>query len=269
MRLNHWLERGVRQFRDEAGDGEGEGSGAGGGGGVDETQKRIDEATSGLKKTNAALKEEKVAIKKQLDELTSTIDKVGGADGLKRLTELNERLQKDELGKLLADGKTDEWFDRRTESLRKNHQSQLDERDKAVQQANERAEAAEKRLHRTLLRTEVATAAAKAGVETSAIEDIELRAERAFQFDTELQQLVMRNDEDGVVYGKDGKAPKSVAEWLDDQKEVAKHWWPPSTSGGASGNRTPGRSTGPDLEKMSPREYAEHMDKLDRERRRT
>jgi hypothetical protein len=269
--LENWLNAcGPKLYRDEAGDGGDDGGGAGGesgdGGGSDDVQKRIDAAVGGLRKTNEALKAEKQAIKAKLDELSGTFESLGGADGLKQLQDLNAKFANDELGKLLKEGKHDEWFDRRAEGLRKEHAKQLSQHDQTVKQAEERAVAAEKRLHTMLLKTAVQSAAVKAGVEASAFEDVELHAEKRFTFDVERGELVMK-DEDGVlVYGKDGKSPLTVAEWLDDQKESRRHWFPASQSGGASGSRMTKAGSGPDLERMTPREYADYMDKKDRER---
>gem|GEM_PF-5939596 len=149
-----------------------DGQGGSGGSGGDEFQKKLDEATSGLKRTNEALKAEKLEAKRQFDELKAQIDALGGSDGLKQLSELNERFSKDELGKLLKEGKHDEWFDRRAKSLRDEHAKQLGQHDTKVKQAEERAAKAEQKLQRMMLTSAVQAAAVKAGVEPTAIEDI-------------------------------------------------------------------------------------------------
>ncbi len=253
-------------LRDEQDSDGGEGSGGGDTVTPDATAE-IEKATAGLKEKNRQLLDERKKDQQALKQLQSQFEKLGGEEGLAQLLKIKTNFEADENNKLLADGKYDEYRAKLTESMKRDHEKELAARDSKIEEANQRAEAAERQLHQTLLRTEVNAAAAKSGVEPSALEDIELRAERNFVFDSERQQLVLKDSEGGVVYGKDGK-PKSVAEWLEDQKEVAKHWWPPSTSGGASGNRTPGRSSGPDLEKMSPREFADYMDKQEKERRR-
>lgn len=259
---------GVR-FQSPADDGQG-GNGSGGSGGNnggqqgnqqgggnnggDDVQRRIDEAVSGLKRTNEALKEEKTGLKKQFDELKAQIDALGGSDGLKQLQDLNAKFATDELGKLLKEGKHDEWFDRRAKSLRDEHAKQLGQHDTKVKQAEERAAKAEQKLQRMMLTTAVQAAAVKAGVEPTAIEDISEIAANRFQFDPEKGQLVLKDSDGVVVFGKDGKSPKSVEEWLEDQRESRRHWWAASTSGGASGSGRSG-STGPTKYSDDPAEY--------------
>ena len=45
--------------------------------------------------------------------------------------------------------------------------------------------------------------------------------------------LVMRDRDGGIEYGKDGKTPKTVQEWLQEQVERKRHWFPPSKGAGA------------------------------------
>jgi len=230
-------------------------------GSADDVQARVEEAVAGLKKTNAELKQEKTALKQKLDELSASLDLLGGTDGLRQLASLRERLQTDDLGRLLADGQIDEWFDRRAQPLRDTHQQQINERDQAVQAANQRASAAETLLQQTLLKTAVSQAAARAGVEPTAMLDILLRAERSFTFDPEHGQLVERDAAGGVRFSPDGRSPRTIDEWLADQKETARHWWPPSRGGGAGGSGLPTRE--PDLSKMTFHEYKAFRDRQD------
>jgi len=227
------------------GDGDGDGGGGGdgdgdGGGEKNFTQADIDAAVtksvSGLKSTNAALKEEKTAVKKQLDGMQAQFDALGGEDGIKTLSEFQKKLASDESTKLDSDGKHEEWFDRRTDALRKDHENQISALNEKLTVANEAVAKADGRLIKQVLKADVLSAAKDAGTVAEASSDIQLRAERAFKWDAEREALVLHDDEGGVLFGKDGKSPKGVAEWLTEQKESARHWWPPSKGAGADGD---------------------------------
>ncbi len=101
----------------------------------------------------------------------------------------------------------------------------------------------------------MANAATASGIEPGALLDVQLRAQTQFTFDQERDTLVIRDSDGGVVFGKDGKSPKSIKEWLDDQKEVSRHWWPPSKGGGAEGSGR-GSGGGKDMGSLSMAEYA-------------
>lgn len=230
--------------------------------------KAVEEATSGLKKTNGDLKNEKTSLKEQFDGINAIIEGLGGleaikglgnADTIKQLTEMQKRFMADEQGKLLAEGKYDEWFDRRTTALRKDHDNALKTLQDQLAEANERVGKSDRAYQNKVLETDVSAASLDAGVETTAMMDVRLRAEREFTFDAERNRFVLKDADGGIVFGKDGQTPKSIREWIEDQKETSRHWWPPSKGGGSEGGRRPGDKTA--LEKLDFRAYQEQRKK--------
>lgn len=221
------------------GDGDGNGDGDGKGAGAfsqDDIDAAVEKAVGGLKSTNTALKSEKTEMKKSLDAVNAQFAALGGEDGINKLSEFQKKLSEDESTSLLAEGKHEEWFDKRTAALRKSHEKELGTVREQETAANTRAEKAEANLHKSILKAEVLTAAKDAGTVAEAAADIRLRAERAFTWDAERDSLVQKDADGDVILSKDGKNPKSVAEWLDEQKEGARHWWPGSKGGGADGS---------------------------------
>lgn len=223
----------------------------------------VEEQVAGLKKTNEELKNEKTAMASKLEQVSSAIESLGGletlkglgnADTIKQMVEMRSRFDKDEQGKLLTEGRYDEWFDRRTEALRKDHQNQLTQLQTLAEQERQAKEATETTLRRKVLETEVSAACLDAKVESSAYLDVQLRAQQTFVYDPERKRLVLRDSDGGIVFGKDGKTPKSIREWLDEQKDVSRHWWPQSKGGGASGSNRPGEQG--NLSSMPFAEYA-------------
>ena len=250
--------------------GGGDGGGSGGDGGDDvKTQiaAAVETATEGLKNTNAALKTEKTELKTKFDTLNGHFEKLGGDEGIGALLAIQERFSKDEQGKLLSEGKYDEWYEQRTDALRKDHANQIEQVEKKYTDSNSRAEALESKLRQTVLKADVLSAAKDASIKPEAVADVQLRAERAFSFDQERDMLVIKDEAGGVLFGKDGKTPKSVAEWLDEQKETARHWWPDSQGGGAGGSGDPAGGGTKDLSSLPYPEFKRERAKQTADRR--
>ena len=233
---------------------------------VDETEDRIQDAvskeTAALRRKRDQVLSEKKALRKQLDEMNVMLDSLGGEEGLKSLVEMRERLAKDELGSLLAEGNHEEWFDRRAASMRKDYERQLESLTNEMNGVVAQRDKALADFVRVQRETAIVAACAELDVEPSAYADVMLRAERAAEYDEEMGILVFRDADGEIAYGKDGKRPKTPIEWLSDQKETARHWWGPSQGTNATG-RT-GRaarmlgSDSADLQKaakLSPAEY--------------
>lgn len=196
---------------------------------------RIAEVTEGLRKTNADLKAEKTEAK---DKLTSMLDSIGGEDGLKALKAMQERLSKDELGKMLAEGKHEDWFEAKVGPLRQQYEAQIEAVSTKVTEADERAAKAVSALQDKVLEVDVSMAAVEAKVlnEPGVLRDIKRAAREVFKWSDEHEALV--REKDGVVVmGKDAKHPQTVAEWLATQTEESRHWWGASQGGGSKGGK--------------------------------
>ncbi|HEX5039663.1 MAG TPA: hypothetical protein VFW95_05965 [Candidatus Limnocylindria bacterium] len=206
-------------------------------------QKIIDEgiakATEGLKNTNKALKDEKKALADAQKAMLDQFSTLGGAEGVKKLLEQNAKLRETEEGKLLTEGKHQEWLDLKTAALRKDTENQIKAvRDEATKVATER-DAAIGELRTLRLSVDVSKAMAESKVRTDSPglqDDILAAAEKVFTWDPDRKVMVIKDEDEGVVFGKDGKTPKTVSEWLVEQQESRRHWWGESVSGGAGGS---------------------------------
>lgn len=229
------------------GSGDGDGSGGGGGGGDDDLQEKIkkavEEETERLRVNRDAVISEKRDLKKKYDELNDIVVSLGGSDGVKSLLEMKEHLDKDEMGKLLAEGKTEEWFDRRAGAMRKDYEDRIVAIQEKLDETVKERDGAVHDLRSKVLETEVLSACAEAGVVDSAFDDVKAAASSLFKNDPE-HGLVIRDRENSIVYGKDGKTPLTPLEWLGMQKETKRHWWPPSKGADASGGHGGGTGSG-------------------------
>lgn len=221
------------------GDGGEGGSGGGEGDGDDidsKVQKAVEEATSGLRKNRDDLIAEKRALKKQFEELNDVVTALGGGEGIKKLQVMKRTLEKDELGKLLAEGKTEDWFEKRAGAMRKDYEDKLKLASDQLEELKKERDGAVEQFRSQALESKVLSACAEAGVVDSAFDDVKAAAGALFKNDPE-HGLCIRDKEGSVVYGKDGKTPLTPLEWLGMQKEHKRHWWPPSQGAGATGGR--------------------------------
>jgi hypothetical protein len=242
------------------GEGEGEGEGGSDDGGGDSS--RIEAATAGLKAKNAALLREKKALAEQAGSLSALIDGLGGQEGLEKLKTLQATIDKDETLKRINEGKWQEVLDEKTDAMRKSFETQRTTLDTKLTELSQQLDAERSRrrtgvLHNTLLQH----ISQSEGFIPDAAPDAMARAAQAFNgFDEESDQPVMLDAAGEPVLGKDGKLPITVGEWLESQKEKARHWWGVSQSGGASGSRGSG-SAGASLDGLSPAEFRKRFEK--------
>lgn len=221
----------------------------------DQIRKELEQEYSGLKANRDEVLSEKRQLKEKLEGIEAVIASAGGSDGIKALQELKARLEKDEIGTLLTQGKHEEWFEKRTARMRSESEQQVRKVTEELEKERKLRTVAEQARTDLLLETAVRAAAGKLGVIDSAVSDVILRARGAFSFDQERGVLTIKDEHGAAVLGKDGKTPMPVDEWLDSQKESARHWFPPSKGAGATGAVGAGAGQ-PDLSKMSLADYA-------------
>lgn len=230
------------------------GEGTDGGGGAaalsPEVQAQVDAQVAaqvaGLRAKNAEL----IAANKEIKAKFEGVSKQLEGFDIEAVKGLLNKASTDEETRLLAEGKTDEVFQRRTERLRAEY-------DKKLQAETARAAAAEKlsaNLRELALSDSVRVAASKAGALSEASDDFVFRSRGLFTFDDAGGVLAV--DKDGqVIYGKDGRTPMTPAEWVESLKDAAPHLWPRATGAGATGN--PGGKATKTFADMSEAEHIE------------
>lgn len=187
----------------------------------------IDTAVSGLKAKNQELLGTIKSTKMELDQLKGQFD---GLD-VEAVKGLLNRASQDEETRLLAEGKIDEVFNRRTERLQAETAKQI----KAEQEARERAEAKAAKLGERAIASAIQSAAVKAGALPEAIDDIVLRSKSLFTLNDDGEVVAVKDGE--VVLGKDGKTPLTPHEWAASLQEAAPHLWPRAQGTDAPGSK--------------------------------
>jgi len=211
-----------------------EGEDGGGSGGQQDIEKiiadRVAREVAGLKAKN----EELLGTNKKLKEQSAQYE---GVD-VERYKAFQERLDKDEDARMIADGKTTELVQKYTERMRKEHESQLAAVRAEVDSANQRG----KKYETAVLDNHIRQACV--GMHPSAIEDALLHGRNTFTLDAE-GRAVKLDGSGRPELGKDGQNPFSPAEWIESQKELKPHWFPATSSGsGSSGSSGAGAGVG-------------------------
>lgn len=171
-------------------------------------------------------------------QLTQQLDKLKDVDPVKyrELLGIQQKIQEKQL---IEAGKVDEVVELRVRTMREEMEttnaSVTNERDVAVRQ-----------LSVLMIDNAVKTFAIKHGVLPTAVDDVVLRAKAVFT--VENGQPVPKSSDGKVIYGKDGKSPMPVDEWVQDLRKVATHLFQGSAGSGAGGGTNQGRM---DLSKMS------------------
>jgi len=176
-------------------------------------------------------RENNVALQRQLDKLKD-IDPVK----YKELTDLQREVEE---GKLLKAGKIDEVVNSRVTAMKTALETERDG-------FKARAETSEGQLAVLLIDSAVRAEALKLGVVNTALDDVVLRARTVYRMKD--GAAVPHNDKGEVVFGKDGKTPMPMGDWLTALKKTAPHLFATSQGGGAGGGSRTGSG---DLSKAS------------------
>lgn len=80
-----------------------------------------------------------------------------------------------------------------------------------------------------------------------------LNADAMFTQSSEHKGMVIKDEDGGVVFGKDGKSPKTIVEWLEEHRDSGhkRHWFGASKGAGADGNLRGGERADEDLSEVT------------------
>lgn len=184
--------------------------------------------------------------KERLDEfrnnniqLQQQLDKLKDVDPVKYRELIEIQRQIDE-GKLLKEGKVEEVVQGRVALMRTSLEGERDT-------FKSRAERAESQLSTLLIDSAVKNEALKLGVAPTALDDVVLRARATYRMVDGVP--TPHNEKGEVVYGKDGRSPMPMSDWVEGLKKNAPHLFQGSQGGGANGGTRTGHT---DLSKASP-----------------
>lgn len=165
------------------------------------------------------------------------------------ITTLKATLDQDEETKLLAKKDIEGLVAKRTEAMKKDF-------DKKVETANaERDSEKAKRVSGLAKVLQNSVRSAVAGIKDvhqTAGNDIWLNARDIFRVNDENEAVAYEADGTTVRFGKDGKTPLTIGEWLDGSREEKPHWFLATAGGsGATQSGTGGKGNGKTIKRAA------------------
>ena len=214
-----------------------------------EIQALIEQAVSGLKAKNSEL----LGKNKELAEIRKQYDGVD-PDEYRRLKAF---IDQSEEAKLLAEGKTDEVFNRRTEKLRAELEAKTRIEAEAAQTWQQKADAYKAQVEQLKIDDVVTRAMIKVGALEGADEDARLLARQLFKLEED--GIVGRDSKGNLLTGKNGAL--TLDEWVDQLKDKKPHWFGRAQGVGAKGSSGTVSSAGTDAKKLAgnPKERADYI----------
>lgn len=186
----------------------------------------INKKTKGLLENREALRQEKEKLQEKLAFLN-------GRDP-KDVAELLAKLDQDEEGKLVAEGKIDEVVQRRLRSAIENHQQERGTLQRQIEDAAKERDAYRAKVLDMVANRIVTREATRVGANMSALDDIESHVAKMFEFDEDGTAV----QKEGVqLFDKNGN-PHTLSSYFDVLHEVRPHYFPVHEGGGAPGAKS-------------------------------
>lgn len=179
---------------------------------------------------------EPVVKKDKLDEFrNNNINLQKALDALKdvdpaKYRELVQLENQVKAGELIKAGKLEEAVNLRVDAMKTELEGKLTESNSNLTKANHQ-------LYSLIINDTVKSAAIKAGVLPSAVDDVIHRARTIYVVEG---GVPVPKEGANVIFGKDGKTPMQPEEWVGGLKEKAPHLFQGSQGSGANGGNQPG-----------------------------
>ena len=198
-------------------------------------------------------KDDILAEKKKLQETMKQYEDVD----IEALLKMKTNLEADEEGRLIAEGKGEEVWNKRTERLQKDMNAKIDALTLELETERSTNTSLQDERKRLNLDHRVRDEATKAGVLPKAVDYVLRLARDTFEED-EAGNLVPRDSYGDIILGKDAKNPQPIKEWVVELQDKVGFVFPPSTGSGATGSGRAGSQgafTAEYVENLSPEEY--------------
>jgi len=208
-------------------------------------------------------RENNIALAKERDELKDFRSRLSGAVGekdpdtfLEELRGLRETAQKVQDGQLSASEDIQKMVDERVAQMRSDYEEQLRAANGEKNKLNTALQEADQRYRRTLVDRAVTDAVLtpNSKARPEALPDIMSRAYEVFEVQED-GRLIPKAGQ-ATLYGADGTAPMTPAEWLDSLRRTAPYFFKDSAGGGAAAGNDAGLGgmSRADFDKLSPSE---------------
>jgi hypothetical protein len=187
----------------------------------------IEKETAGLKAKNAELLGKLKELQGSYAQASEHLKQWDGLDP-EQVKDTMKRLQMSEEARLIADGKFEEVLKRKTDIVAAEWNSKYKAKEQAEAELRTNLESIQSKYASLRIDESVRAELTKLGALPAAIEDAVLRARMTFKLEGD---DVLARDRDGdLLTGKQGAL--SIAEWSENMREAAPHWFGKPTGGG-------------------------------------
>ena len=200
---------------------------------------------------------------KKKEELEKSLDKYKHVDLEKyeEAKEALERLEQDEEGQLIKQGKIDDVLKKRTESMRKDYEAQSTALKKQLSTTSEERDNYKKRLQELVVDVEIQKAVSSIGsVRQGALSDVLNRAHKSWSLD-EKGHMVPKNGDGEIIYGKKGD-PLTIEEWASGLLNEAPFLFESAKGGGSEGGKKSQSTHKPKVDTSDPLEFGRHLEAI-------
>ena len=174
-----------------------------------------------------------IQLAQQLEDAKKQLKNFEGVDPAKYKAQ-QDVLQKLEEKQLLEAGQVEKVLEQRTQTMKADYEGQVQALKASVEDFQKKADTYKRSLDTIAVDNAIVKAVTEiAQPKRGAIEDIKLRAKTIWKVKEDGNLIPM--DGDRVLYGKDGTAPMSPAEWAMNLTTTAGYLFEPNTGGGSQG----------------------------------
>lgn len=192
---------------------------------LSDIDKKIQDATEGLKNKNQELLNEKKKIQESLKNFED-IDP-------KKAREALEFLETNTEAQLIKEGRIDELLEKRTSAMKSEHEAILNELNQKLEEESKGRETFESMYKRKMIEDGLRAAATQAKVRPEAIDDVILRGRREFSLAGD-GSIEARDQEGRLKKTMDDKI-LTPSNWIESLKKSHPHYWPESQGVGLRG----------------------------------
>lgn len=174
---------------------------------------------------------------KENDELKKVVDSYGdiSPDDAKKYKEQNTSGFKFDPENSDVKTHVNGLVENRTEKMREDF-------DKKILESEQAGKKSAARLSKLLVDDALKSAAIESKVKNEALQDVILRGGQRFKV---VDGVVVAQDDKGdTIFGKDGKTPQTINEWLGERNEDSPHWFETSKGGGGRQSDNVNQSSG-------------------------
>lgn len=216
-----------------------------------EVQKAISEAVAEATRDLTAKVDE---FRKNNISLMKRVDSYKDLPEPEKVRQIMSSLENDELGKLLIEGKHEAWFEKRTESMRRDHEQKLVRSEEDNEALRQSLKGLQDKLFRLEIDSVIQREASAAGSDGKPRVNPD-----AIPLIVDLASKVWHQEEDGLVprrpdgtrwIGPNGKADITASEWIESLRASFPSLFPTSLRG--TGARASDGKFIHDLDRMTP-----------------